>query len=110
MSQPPVSVKKKRRRRRRRGPDRALVVLCVLLFFAAGVYGFIRAIVKPPELPDPDPLPPGPQDDVDGAAGQDPGEDAQEPPKPVFTRKDLYFTILVSGLDDDNGGDRKSVV
>ena len=119
MSRPPVShqsaPQNRRRRRRRRQTSRALVVLCLLLFLGAGVYGFIRSIVRPPELPKttvPDPIveqdPASPKDGGNQTNPED-GKDPK-PSKPVFTRKDLYFTILVSGLDDDNGGSDTNIL
>ncbi len=117
MSRPPVSrqgAPRSKRHRRRRQTNRALVVLCLLLFLGAGVYGFIRSIVRPPELPDPDPDAAGvqgPASPEDGGDRNSPdGEEDQKPPKPVFTRKDTYFTILVSGLDDDNGGSDTNIL
>ena len=98
MSRPPVShqsaPQNRRRRRRRRQTSRALVVLCLLLFLGAGVYGFIRSIVRPPELPKttvPDPIveqdPASPEDGGNQTNPED-GKDPK-PSKPVFTRKDL---------------------
>ena len=94
-----------KKHRRRAGRERAVLILCILLFVGAGIYGLYHAIVRPPDInTDPE----SPEHDVGQTVPDDTEND--EPAEPVFTRKKNYFTILASGLDDDNGGSDTNIL
>ena len=74
--------------------ERLAVILVSLLFFAAAVYGGIRLIVQAPPAPD-----------LDQTPTQDTQPDGAETTIPNSrARKEYCYNILVSGLDDGNGG------
>ncbi len=74
--------------------ERLAVILVSLLFFAAAVYGGIRLIVQAPPAPD-----------LDQTPTQDTRQDEAETTIPNSrARKEYCYNILVSGLDDGNGG------
>ena len=100
MSQP------KRYRRRRSKRERLVLVLAILLFAGAGIYGAVRCFVRPPEV-DEQEDPSQVHEHDPGTSGQD-GTDASQ--EKVFTRRDNCFTILVSGQDDANGGSDTNIL
>lgn len=72
--------------------ERFTVLAVLLLFFAAAVYGGIRLIVQAPPAPDLE-------------AEQTQGEQQETQTIPTGReRKEYCYNILVSGLDDHNGG------
>ena len=102
MSQP------KRYRRRRSSRERIVLLLAIVLFVGAGIYGAVCCFIRPPDLDEPD-------DDSSQTHEHDPdassGEtDPDAVPEGTFTRRDNCFTILVSGLDDDNGGSDTNIL
>jgi len=97
------------RKSRRSLKEYAVLTLCVAVFLSAAGYGFYRTIVRPPQLPE------------DPSISQLPGnappvtppiEDTEdEPPaQSVLTRKENYFTVLVSGIDNSNGGSDTNIL
>ena len=96
------------RKPRRSGKEYAVLSLCILVFLSAAIYGFYRTIVRPPELPE-DTFTPSIPNDTDTTAPPINNE-ADPPAEPVFTRKENYFTILVSGIDNNNGGSDTNIL
>ena len=92
------------RRRRRTRKERLVLSLCIVLFLVAGIIGLVRTIVRPPDITPPPPI------DTDSGEGGESGEGQTDPEEPVLTRKDNYFTVLVSGVDDDNGGSDTNIL
>lgn len=92
-------MEKTRRRRRRRPWGR---VLLFLIFFFAACYAAVHCALRPPEQK---PLPP--QQSGAPTAEVVPGvtqpEDTQEP-SAHMERKPNFYTILLSGADNGNGG------
>ncbi len=102
-------------KRRRNGREYAVLALCVLVFSSAALYGLYRTIVRPPQLPENHVIgdKADTQDTTDTLAPpiDDPRTDSEDPPVPVTrTRKKNYFTVLVSGLDDQNGGSDTNIL
>lgn len=104
------------KKRRRSGKEYAILALCVLVFSGAAVYGFYRTIVRPPQLPENSVIQSDAADKGEGSTMAPPiddprdKEDTQQPTEPVFTRKKDYFTVLVSGLDNQNGGSDTNIL
>lgn len=89
-------------RRRRRSWGRTLLLF---VFAAAALYAGVHCFFRPPELSAPDP----------GSAAQDepstPEEDAEALALAAHTtRKENFYTILVSGVDDGNGGSDTNIL
>jgi LCP family protein required for cell wall assembly len=97
MSQSPT------RRRRRSWPRRLLLTV----FAAAALIGVYSLIVRKPQVPqsaDPSsPVQTAGQTVDQAAASEAEGADRTE-------RKDSFFTILLSGMDDDNGGSDTNIL
>ena len=91
----------KRKKRRRSGGERAVLTICILLFVVIGAVGAYRGFARPP----------GPADSggQPSAGGRGDGATRQKPGTP-FVREDSYYTILVSGVDDDNGGSDTNIL
>ena len=103
MSQIPT--RRKRRRRRKRSWSRTILLLIVVFAALAAVY---RLLVHKPQLPSENPAASSAQSAADSAAVS---AGASVDPQPDrFTRKDDFFTILVSGMDDDNGGSDTNIL
>jgi LCP family protein required for cell wall assembly len=89
-------------RRRRRSWGRTLLLF---VFAAAALYAGVHCFFRPPELSAPDPV----------SAAQDepstPEEDAEALALAAHTtRKENFYTILVSGVDDGNGGSDTNIL
>ena len=89
----------RRKRRRRRSWPRTILLIVFVLAILAGIYACL--VRKPQVRPDPA-----------GSTSQDvsSSSSASSEPAPVKERKDDFFTILVSGLDDDNGGSDTNIL
>ena len=89
----------KRRRRRRSGAEKLILALCIVLFCGMGVFGLYRCFVHPPEVPDEEPV-------------QSETENEQDQTEQVNKRqrKESCYTILVSGVDDGNGGSDTNIL
>ena len=88
-----------RRKRSRTFPQTLAVCTVSVLFVAIALFGLYRCFSQPLTLPDET----GQPDDVqteDSGTVSDPTEDTAA----ADGRKEDFFTILVSGLDDENGG------
>ena len=92
-------------RRRRSGVGIVVMILCVTAVSALAVYGVLRWYVRPPELPVVDNDEDTNQTDPDDTDQQD-----QEDPAPANGRKESFFNILLSGLDDHNGGSDTNIL
>ncbi len=87
------------RRRRRRPLDRMLLVLAAVLALALAAVAISRKVFRPLEQK---------QDDPPAASqGEDPQDDAL---RSHFERKEDFYTILVSGVDDSNGGSDTNIL
>ena len=103
------------KKRRRSGKEYAVLALCVMVFSAAAVYGFYRTMVRPPQLPENTVI----HADVSSGEGtvvappiEKPADTQQdeEDAVPVRTRKKDFFTVLVSGIDGQNGGSDTNIL
>ena len=86
-----METRRKRRRRRRTGP-----VLLTILFVAVALVAGYKCLVRPPET------------DVPSSDLEEEGS-AQETAQ-SSGRKDYFYTILVYGTDDDNGGSDTNIL
>jgi LCP family protein required for cell wall assembly len=86
-----METRRKRRRRRRAGP-----VLLTILFVAVALVAGYKCLVRPPET------------DVPSSDLEEEGS-AQETAQ-SSGRKDYFYTILVYGTDDDNGGSDTNIL
>ena len=93
-------VARKRRRRRRR--SRLLPTVVMLAVVIAAVYGIGHAIFREPEQKTQ--LPPA------ASAVQSAAESTEEEPQSHYQRKENFYTILVSGIDNDNGGSDTNIL
>ena len=89
----------RRRRRRRRSWPRTILLIVFVLAILAGIYA---CLVRKPQVK---PAPAGSTSQDSSASAA-----ASSLPDPVKERRDDFFTILVSGLDDDNGGSDTNIL
>lgn len=89
----------RRKRRRRRSWPRTILLIVFVLAILAGIYACL--VRKPQVRPDPA-----------GSTSQDVSSSSSisSEPEPVKERKDDFFTILVSGLDDEHGGSDTNIL
>ena len=89
----------RRPRRRKRSWPRTILLIVFILAVLAGIYA---CLVRKPQVK------PAPA----GSTSQDVSSSSavSSEPEPVKERKDDFFTILVSGLDDDNGGSDTNIL
>lgn len=90
-----METRRRRRRRRRTAP-----VLLTILFIAVALVAGYKCFVRPPEVDEPG----------SSAEPLDTQPSENEPSSPVNARKDYYYTILVYGVDDDNGGSDTNIL
>ena len=84
----------------KRRPERLVVTLLSLLFLSTAVFATVKYVFRAPELDTDKPVV-----TPDGTASADVDRtDTDEPDAPGRTRREYCYNILVSGLDDDNGG------
>lgn len=93
---------KKRRRHSRR--ERAILTLCIVLFAGVAVIGFVRGYIRAPELSEPD------DSAQSGAGDTDADSVGTDDTTPARERKESYYTVLVSGVDDGNGGSDTNIL
>ena len=86
-----METRRKRRRRRRAGP-----VLLTILFVAVALVAGYKCLVHPPE-------PDVPSSDLEASSNEEVQTSAN-------SRKDYFYTILVYGTDDDNGGSDTNIL
>ena len=92
----------KKKMSRKRSERRAAVILSVL-FLAAAVFACAKLFVRAPE----------PTADVPQSTDASPektDKQTADPSAPVDERREYCYTILVSGLDDDNGGSDTNIL
>ena len=97
----------RRRRAKRKSSPRLGVVLVSLLVVIAAVYGIGHAIFRQPEqkeqqLPAVSAEPAGSEGAASSAAAED--------PMAHYARKENFYTILVSGVDNGNGGSDTNIL
>ena len=83
--------------------ERLSAVLLSVLFLAVAVYAGVKILVRAPE-----PVP-----DISQSTDTSPektDEPASESVLPANSRREYCYTILVSGLDDDNGGSDTNIL
>ena len=91
--------KPRRPRRRKRSWPRTILLIVFILAVLAGIYA---CLVRKPQVK---PAPAGStSQDVSSSSA------ASSEPEPVKERKDDFFTILVSGLDDEHGGSDTNIL
>ena len=84
----------------KRRPERLVVTLLSLLFLSTAVFATVKYVFRAPELDTDKPVV-----TPDGTASTDVDRTGtDEPDAPGRTRREYCYNILVSGLDDDNGG------
>lgn len=89
-------------RRRRRSWGRTLLLL---VFVAAALYAGVHCFFRPPEIPSATPVSSTVQDEPSDE------DDAEAQALAAHTaRKDNFYTILVSGVDDGNGGSDTNIL
>ena len=92
-------------RRRRRSWSR---ILLLLVFIAAGLYAGVHCFFRPPEVPTSGLVSSGEISDESSSTEE---EDAAAQALAAHTaRKDYFYTILVSGVDDGNGGSDTNIL
>ncbi len=78
-------------------------MLVSMLFAAATLVGIVACFIREPEIP--------PEDlSEDNPSTSDTQNSQQDSDSSVFTRKDDFFTILVSGVDDGNGNSDTNIL
>ena len=94
----------KRTRRRRRSWSRLLLLV---VFVAAALYAGYFCLFRPPEVP----AETAPADQTEALSDQEDVQDAEAAAKAAhLERKDYFYTILVSGVDDGNGGSDTNIL
>ena len=90
----------------KRRPERLVVTLLSLLFLSTAVFATVKYVFRAPELDTDKPVV-----TPDGTASTDVDRtDTDEPDAPGRTRCEYCYNILVSGLDDDNGGSDTNIL
>ena len=90
----------------KRRPERLVVTLLSLLFISTAVFATVKYVFRAPELDTDKPVV-----TPDGTASADVDRtDTDEPDAPGRTRRKYCYNILVSGLDDDNGGSDTNIL
>ena len=90
----------------KRRPERLVVTLLFLLFLSTAVFATVKYVFRAPELDTDKPVV-----TPDGTASTDADRtDTDEPDAPGRTRRKYCYNILVSGLDDDNGGSDTNIL
>lgn len=90
----------------KRRPERLVVTLLSLLFLSTAVFATVKYVFRAPELDTDKPVV-----TPDGTASADVDRtDTDEPDAPGRTRREYCYNILVSGLDDDNGGSDTNIL
>ena len=90
----------------KRRPERLVVILLSLLFISTAVFATVKYVFRAPELDTDKPVV-----TPDGTASTDADRtDTDEPDAPGRTRREYCYNILVSGLDDDNGGSDTNIL
>ena len=90
----------------KRRPERLVVTLLSLLFLSTAVFATVKYVFRAPELDTDKPVV-----TPDGTASADVDRtDTDEPDAPGRTRRKYCYNILVSGLDDDNGGSDTNIL
>ena len=90
----------------KRRPERLVVTLLSLLFLSTAVFATVKYVFRAPELDTDKPVV-----TPDGTASTDVDRtDTDEPAAPGRTRREYCYNILVSGLDDDNGGSDTNIL
>lgn len=90
----------------KRRPERLAVILLSLLFISTAVFATVKYVFRAPELDTDKPVV-----TPDGTASADVDRtDTDEPDAPGRTRREYCYNILVSGLDDDNGGSDTNIL
>lgn len=83
-----------------------MVTLLSLLFLSTAVFATVKYVFRAPELDTDKPVV-----TPDGTASTDVDRtDTDEPDAPGRTRREYCYNILVSGLDDDNGGSDTNIL
>ena len=98
-SHPP---RRRRRRRHRVRTIRIAVVLLMLVVIVAAVYGVGRALFREPEQKEQE------QPSFAGQSVQETEESLS--PQSHYARKESFYTILVSGVDNNNGGSDTNIL
>lgn len=90
----------------KRRPERLVVTLLSLLFLSTAVFATVKYVFRAPELDTDKPVV-----TPDGTASADVDRTGtDEPDAPGRTRRKYCYNILVSGLDDDNGGSDTNIL
>ena len=100
-SHPP---RRRRRRRRRVRTIRLAVMLLMLVVVVAAVYGVGRSLFREPEQKTQE------QPSFAEQSGQEMEENPSAQPQSHFARKESFYTILVSGVDNNNGGSDTNIL
>lgn len=90
----------------KRRPERLAVTLLSLLFLSAAVFATVKYVFRAPEIDTDKPAVPA---EATRSDAEDDGTDA-DPIPAGRARKEYCYTILVSGLDDDNGGSDTNIL
>ena len=94
----------KRTRRRRRSWSRLLLLV---VFVAAALYAGYFCLFRPPEVPAETTQP----NEAEEVSAEDAAQDAEAAAEAAhLERKDYFYTILVSGVDDGNGGSDTNIL
>lgn len=94
----------KRTRRRRRSWSRLLLLV---VFVAAALYAGYFCLFRPPEVPAETTRP----DEAEEISAEDTAQDAEALAQAAhLERKPYFYTILVSGVDDHNGGSDTNIL
>ena len=94
----------KRTRRRRRSWSRLLLLV---VFVAAALYAGYFCLFRPPEVPAETTRP----DEAEEVSAEDTAQDAEALAQAAhLERKPYFYTILVSGVDDHNGGSDTNIL
>ena len=95
------------RKRTERHPERFAVTVLSLLFLTTAVFATIKYVFRAPEIQTDKP---GTEDTQDTEQENGDQQDGQLVDSSGRARKPYCYTILVSGLDDDNGGSDTNIL